>query len=77
MDLDPQELINTGMAWKLEGSVGRECMRLIEAGVCTLGPKAFFDAYGNRVPAAHEVVPGTKGSPEFVARRQAQGGDDD
>ena len=30
-----QELINSGMAWKLQGSYGRTAMALIEAGYCT------------------------------------------
>jgi hypothetical protein len=29
-----QHLINTGDAWKLQGSVGRACARLIDAGEC-------------------------------------------
>jgi len=41
-ELDPedtidlfQELINSGMAWTLQGSYGRTAMELIEAGHCT------------------------------------------
>ena len=30
-----QALINTGMAWKLQGSYGRTAAALIEAGICT------------------------------------------
>jgi len=29
-----QQLINTGLAWQLQGWFGRTAMRLIEAGVC-------------------------------------------
>ena len=61
-----QELIDTGMAWKLEGHVGRQCMEAIEAGICTLGPVGHRDYWGNYVPSKSEVEPGTKGSQEFV-----------
>ena len=69
-DFDPQELIDSGLAWKLEGSIGRQCMDLIDAGVCTLGPVGFRDYWGNYVPSKFEVKPGTKGSQEFVDARQ-------
>ncbi len=61
-----QALINSGAAWTLEGAVGRAAMAAIEAGRCALGPESMHDFWGNRVPARTEVVPGTKGSVEFV-----------
>lgn len=64
-----QELIDTGQAWRLEGSVGRTAMDLIERGVCMLGEEGHRDYWGNYVPSRHEVQAGTKGSPEFVAQR--------
>jgi hypothetical protein len=33
-----QELIDTGLAWKLQGSYGRMAMFLVETGVVTLTP---------------------------------------
>ncbi len=60
-----QELIDSGMAWRLEGSVGREAMSLIEAGECMLGEEGHCDFYGNYVPSRTEVKAGTKGSPEY------------
>jgi hypothetical protein len=62
-----QDLIDTGMAWRLEGAVGREAMRLIDAGQCTLGDVGHRDYYGNYVPSKTEVQSGTKGSDAFVA----------
>lgn len=62
-----QELIDSGMAWKLEGSVGRAAMGLIDSGQCMLGEESHTDFYGNVVPSRTDVMPGTKGSPEFCA----------
>ncbi len=64
-----QELINSGTAWKLEGSVGRSAMALIESGECMLGEEGHRDYYGNYVPSRHEVQAGTKGSAEFCNNR--------
>ncbi len=60
-----QELINSGMAWKLEGSTGRRAMELITSGHCILGEQGHHDYYGNYVPSRTEVKPGTKGSVEY------------
>lgn len=67
-----QELINTGMAWRLEGFVGRTAMDLIEQGLCTLGEEGHRDYWGNYVPSKHEVQPGTKGSPEYCEQMQSE-----
>jgi hypothetical protein len=64
-----QGLIDSGQAWRLQGSYGRTAMAMIEDGVCTLGPTGHRDYYGNYVPGRDEVEPGTKGSPEYVAER--------
>ena len=61
-----QRLINTGMAWRLEGSIGRACMRAIEAGRTVLGTEARRDYYGNVVPSRYDIVEGTKDSFDFV-----------
>ena len=61
-----QKLINSGQAWYLEGSIGREAMNLINNGYCYLGLTGHKDFYGNYVPGRYEVKPGTKGSIEFV-----------
>ena len=68
MEMDLQGLIDSGMAWQLEGSVGRAAMDAIEAGWCILGPVGHRDYYGNYVPSRHEVEPGTKGSLEYADR---------
>ena len=62
-----QELVNTGTAWRLEGSVGRAAMSAIEAGAIALGHDGHSDYWGNYVPSRTEVEAGTKGSVEYVA----------
>lgn len=57
-----QLLIDNGMAWKMEGSIGRNAMDLLASGACMLPKKAFIDAYGNRVPARTDLKEGTKGT---------------
>lgn len=72
MEFDIQELIDSGNAWRLEGSIGRACMAAIESGDAILGPTPTRDAYGNLVPAWWMVQPGTKGSPEFAGRERPE-----
>lgn len=76
MDLSVQGLIDTGNAWRLEGSVGRHCMDAIENGDAVLGPVAHVDYWGNRVPSRTDVVPGTLGSIEYANRLREERGDD-
>jgi len=64
-----QSLIDSGMAWQMEGSLGREAMALIEEGACVLGRKGHRDYWGNYVPSRYEVEPGTKGSEEYARER--------
>lgn len=68
-EFDAQELINSGLAWRLEGSIGRQCMAAIEAGACLLGRDGHRDYWGNYVPSRDEVQAGTKGSFDYVADR--------
>ena len=35
-----QHLIDTGLAWQLEGSIGRAAQRLINSGLCTYTDRA-------------------------------------
>ena len=74
MDLDDlQGLIDSGMAWRLEGSVGRAAMDAIENGDCILGEVGHRDYWGNYIPSRHEVEPGTKGSIEYALALQEGG----
>lgn len=68
-----QRAINSGFAWRAQGSYGRAAMAALEAGDNMLGKSAQRDYYGNRVPSRSEVVAGTKGSRELVV--QAHGED--
>lgn len=67
-----QRLINSGQAWRMEGSVGRAAMGLIESGVCILGMVGHRDYYGNYVPSRFEVKAGTKGSIKYRQQRSSQ-----
>lgn len=58
-----QALIDSGDAWRLEGSVGRSANDLIDRRLCSLGPKRHTDCYGNRIPSKFDIEPGYPGSP--------------
>ena len=64
-----QNAINDGVAWKFQGSVGREMMAALEAGVCMLGKTGADDYWGNYIPSRDQVQEGTKGSYQYVADR--------
>lgn len=66
INLEIQNLIDTGRAWLLEGSVGRECFRALEAGEAILGPVPHRDYWGAVVPAWWQVEAGSLGSPEYA-----------
>jgi len=57
-----QNKINTGMAWKLEGSFGRAAMSALEDGACMLPEERHSDCYGTVVPSRNDLKPGTKGT---------------
>lgn len=67
-----QGLIDSGLAWQLEGHVGRTAMELIEQGLCTLGEQSHRDYWGNKIPSKYEVKAGTKGSEEYVKKMKEQ-----
>ena len=70
MEFSTQELIETGMAWRLEGHIGRQCMAAIDDGRAVLGTAAHRDYYGNRVPSRFEVQSGTLGSQAYAHHEQ-------
>jgi hypothetical protein len=57
-----QEGINSGLCWRMEGSVGRFASEMLEAGVCVLPNGRRTDYYGNIVPSRDDLKPGTKGT---------------
>lgn len=57
-----QDNINSGLAWKLEGSYGRSAMSALEQGACVLPEESHLDYYGNTVPARADVKDGHKGT---------------
>jgi hypothetical protein len=57
-----QELINSGHAWTLEGSVGRDCDATLVSGACMLPKTSKANAYGGSVPSRDDLKKGTKGT---------------
>lgn len=64
-----QSLIDSGAAWKLEGSVGRACMAAIESGRCAVGLEAHRDYWGNLVPSRDMLEAGSMGTIEYMSER--------
>lgn len=57
-----QGMINSGQAWKMEGSVGRAASDYLTSGLCMLPLVSRRDYYGNYVPSRKELKAGTKGT---------------
>lgn len=57
-----QELIDTGVAWSMEGAIGRAAMDALKSGACFLPTSSRKDYYGNVVPSRYMVKDGTAGS---------------
>jgi len=67
--IELQRAINSGAAWRLEGSYGRAAMDAITAGECMLGEDGHRDYWGSYVPSRNEVEEGTKGSASYCWER--------
>lgn len=61
-----QRAINSGFAWRGQGSYGRAAMAALEAGDNMLGPSGMSDYYGSFVPSRDMVQEGSKGSRQRV-----------
>ena len=59
-----QEMIETGMAWKMEGAYGRDAMDSLRSGACFLPTTSKKDYYGSTIPSRYQVQKGTAGSYE-------------
>jgi len=57
-----QELINSGLAWNLEGSIGRHAMACLKTGACYLPTVRSQGPYGNTIASRLDVKPGETGS---------------
>lgn len=67
---DLQGLIDSGLAWRLEGFVGRSAMDALRVGACVLPPEPAEDYYGSLVPS-YLMVADAPGSPGSVANAEA------
>lgn len=65
-----QELIDSGLAWRLEGHVGRTAMAALTDGACVLPGEPATDYYGSTVPS-YLMVEDRVGSPGSVAQAEA------
>jgi len=57
-----QDMINSGLAWHMEGTIGRMAMDYLNAGVCYLPKEPRKDYWGNTIPGRDMLKPGTKGT---------------
>ena len=57
-----QDLINSGLCWKMEGTVGRNAMDTLRSGATMLPVISCRDYYGSKIPSRLEVESGTTGS---------------
>lgn len=57
-----QSLIDSGLAWQLEGAVGRLAMDLLSSGACMLPKTSHIDYYGNYIPSRDDLKEGSKGT---------------
>ena len=63
-----QDMINSGQAWQMEGSIGRAAMDLLESGACMLPLTPHRDAYANRIPSRDILQAGSTGTLENSVR---------
>jgi hypothetical protein len=63
-----QDYIDTGMAWKMEGAIGRAAMDALKSGACMLPTSSRKNYYGTTVPSRYQVKAGTTGSYENSVR---------
>ena len=68
-----QDLVDSGMAWQLQGSYGRQAKAMIDAGVIKLPQTNTTDAYGNKVPSQAEYETG-KGAAATSKLNKTQAG---
>lgn len=63
-----QSLIDSGMAWKMEGAIGRSAMDMLRCGACMLPLARHTDYYGNVIPSRNDLKKGTMGTYQNAVR---------
>jgi hypothetical protein len=64
-----QELVDSGLAWQMEGAIGRMAASALRDGKVVLPPKRHIDYYGTTVPSYLDVEDEV-GSPGSVANAE-------
>ena len=57
-----QEMIYSGQAWLMPGSIGHQAMNALKSGACMLPLVRHRDYYGSAVPSRNDLPSGTAGT---------------
>lgn len=67
-----QRAVNSLVAWRFQGSMGRAMMDALEGGFIMLATEETSDYYGNHIPSRSQVMEGTTGSYGYVVERRGK-----
>lgn len=68
-----QRQINTGLVWRMQGSIGRSAMDAIRSGRCmTQAGRVVTDYWGNPIPPREAIASGNPGSRDWVVENMGE-----